>query len=26
VMGAKGYNYREILEHYFRGAKIEKKY
>lgn len=26
VMGAKGYSYREILEHYFRGAKIEKKY
>jgi peptidoglycan hydrolase-like amidase len=26
VMGAKGYNYRQILLHYFVGAKIEKKY
>jgi stage II sporulation protein D len=26
VMGAKGYNYRQILEHYFRGAGLEKKY
>lgn len=26
VMGAKGYTYRQILEHYFVGAKIEKKY
>lgn len=26
VMGAKGYNYDEILRHYFTGAAIEKKY
>lgn len=26
VMGAKGYSYTEILEHYFRGAYIEKRY
>ncbi len=26
VMGARGYSYSEILRHYFRGAKIEKKY
>jgi SpoIID/LytB domain protein len=26
VMGAKGYSYREILLHYYRGAKLEKRY
>ena len=26
VMGAKGYNYDEILLHYFRGAELEKRY
>ena len=26
VMGAKGYGYKEILFHYFVGAKIEKEY
>jgi stage II sporulation protein D len=26
VMGSKGYSYREILMHYFRGAELEKKY
>ncbi len=26
VMGEKGYKYNEILEHYFRGSKIEKRY
>jgi stage II sporulation protein D len=26
VMGAKGYPYREILMHYFRGAALEKRY
>ena len=26
VMGAKGYNYKQILLHYFVGAKIENKY
>jgi SpoIID/LytB domain protein len=26
MMGAKGYSYREILMHYFRGATIEKLY
>lgn len=26
VMGAKGYNYREILAHYFKDSKIEKIY
>ncbi len=26
VMGAKGYGYREILQHYFRGAMLEKRY
>lgn len=26
VMGAKGYNYQQILLHYFVGASIEKKY
>ena len=26
VMGSKGYSYREILSHYFRGAVIEKLY
>jgi len=26
VMGAKGYSYREILEHYFPGAALEKFY
>lgn len=26
VMGAKGYNYKQILLHYFIGAKIENKY
>lgn len=26
VMGEQGYNYREILEHYFRGAKLLKHY
>jgi stage II sporulation protein D len=26
VMGARGYSYREILEHYFRGAGLEKRY
>jgi len=26
VMGAKGYSYSEILLHYYRGAKLERKY
>ncbi len=26
VMGSKGYKYNEILEHYFRGSKLEKIY
>lgn len=26
VMGARGYGYREILQHYFRGAMLEKRY
>lgn len=26
VMGAKGYSYRQILEHYYPGAEVEKKY
>ena len=26
VMGDKGYSYREILTHYFRGATLEKRY
>jgi stage II sporulation protein D len=26
VMGSKGYSYREILKHYFRDAKLEKRY
>ncbi|MFN3554931.1 MAG: SpoIID/LytB domain-containing protein [Bacteroidales bacterium] len=26
VMGAKGYNWEEILQHYFRGAEIAKRY
>jgi SpoIID/LytB domain protein len=26
VMGSKGYSYREILDHYFRGSVLEKKY
>ena len=26
VMGEKGYVYREILDHYFKGASLEKKY
>jgi SpoIID/LytB domain protein len=26
VMGAKGYSYKDILMHYFKGAKLEKKY
>ncbi len=26
VMGSKGYDYRQILMHYFRGAILEKKY
>jgi SpoIID/LytB domain protein len=26
VMGEKGYSYDQILLHYYRGAKIEKKY
>lgn len=26
VMGAKGYSYRQILEHYFRGAELKKRY
>ncbi|MFC2124098.1 SpoIID/LytB domain-containing protein [Bacteroidota bacterium] len=26
VMGEKGYDYGEILRHYFRGAKLEKRY
>lgn len=26
VMGSKGYNYREILQHYFPGSVLEKKY
>lgn len=26
VMGAKGYSYREILEHYFKNASLEKRY
>lgn len=26
VMGSKGYKYDEILMHYFRGAKLEKRY
>ncbi|MEG1749690.1 MAG: SpoIID/LytB domain-containing protein [Tannerellaceae bacterium] len=26
MMGAKGYGYKEILAHYFRGATVEKRY
>ena len=26
VMGSKGYNYRDILLHYFKGAKLERIY
>jgi SpoIID/LytB domain protein len=26
VMGAKGYNYKDILLHYFRGAEVRKRY
>lgn len=26
VMGSKGYNYKQILTHYFKGAKLEKIY
>jgi len=26
VMGSKGYSYRQILEHYFRGAALNKRY
>jgi stage II sporulation protein D len=26
VMGSKGYSYKDILTHYFRGAKLEKRY
>lgn len=26
VMGAKGYSYQDILFHYFRGARLEKRY
>lgn len=26
VMGAKGYSYREILDHYFKNATLEKRY
>ncbi|HNX66137.1 MAG TPA: SpoIID/LytB domain-containing protein [Bacteroidales bacterium] len=26
VMGSKGYSYKEILEHYFRGASLSKRY
>lgn len=26
VMGAQGYNYRQILEHYYRGSSLEKRY
>jgi stage II sporulation protein D len=26
VMGAKGYSYQEILNHYFRGAELKKRY
>ncbi|MFO8001929.1 MAG: SpoIID/LytB domain-containing protein [Marinilabilia sp.] len=26
VMGSKGYSYRDILSHYFRGAELEKRY
>lgn len=26
VMGARGYNYRDILSHYFIGAELQKKY
>ena len=26
VMGSKGYSYREILKHYFRGAELERSY
>jgi SpoIID/LytB domain protein len=26
VMGSKGYSYREILDHYFRGSVLEKIY
>jgi stage II sporulation protein D len=26
VMGAKGYTYKQILEHYFKGAKLAKRY
>ncbi len=26
VMGAKGYSYKEIVLHYFKGAKLEQKY
>lgn len=26
VMGAQGYNYRQILDHYYRGSSLEKRY
>ena len=26
VMGDKGYSYHEILNHYFKGAELEKRY
>lgn len=26
VMGARGYSYKEILQHYFRGASLKKRY
>ena len=26
VMGDKGYSYHEILNHYFKGVKLEKRY
>jgi len=26
MMGEKGYNYKEILAHYFKGAVINKRY
>ena len=26
VMGSKGYNYHEILDHYFKNASLEKRY
>ena len=26
VMGEKGYTYQQILEHYFQGAQLDKKY